>query len=39
MSARYIISGGGGSGGSAISAKYREFILLQYQLHCDESDV
>jgi len=25
--------------GSHISAKYNEFILLQYQLHCDEFDV
>ena len=25
--------------GTNISAKYKEFILLQYQLHCDEYDV
>jgi len=25
--------------GTEISAKYKEFILLQYQLHCDEYDV
>jgi len=24
--------------GTTISAKYNEFILLQYQLHCDEHD-